>query len=308
MSSFKKDFTNENTLTIESSIVSKVIGKVAGFANLSSWLDEKGNAAFIEENRNRGEQVLPDVKTISKLTRKEADGKNYYILGDDSAKSNVLYIHGGAYVMEITEFHVKFCDRLARELDAKVYIPLYPLAPDEDYRDAFPFMEKVYEEIAEQNKKFYIMGDSAGGGFTLAFTQTLRDAGRIMPDKIVLISPWLDVTMSNPESEKYNDSDLLLDNYGLRKCGELWAGDLDPKDPRISPLFGEMRGLPPALSFVGTAEVMYPDVTELHRKMKEAGVCSKLVYGNGMWHIFSVFDLPEGKESMKIIKEFVNEK
>lgn len=292
---------------IESSFVSKIISKVAGLANLSSWLDEKGNSKFIAENTNRGEQLLPKMKTTSKLSKEVINGENVYILGDDSSKCNVLYIHGGAYVKEITKLHVKFCDRLAQELHAKVYMPLYPLAPDENYSKAYPFIDEVYKKIYAQGKPFYIMGDSAGGGFTLAFTQILRDTGKIMPKKLVLISPWLDVTMSNPESEKYNDLDLILDNYGLRKCGELWAGDLDPKNPKISPLYGDIKGLPQTLMFVGTAEVMYPDVTELYNKMKIAGVKAKLVYGKGMWHIFSIFNLPEGKESMKMIKAFIND-
>ena len=137
------------------------------------------------------------------------------------------------------------------------------------------------------------MGDSSGGGLALAFAESLRDSGDPMPERLVLLSPWIDVTMTNPAIPALEEGDFILSAYGLAGLGKLWAGEVDVRDSRVSPLYGSMTGLPPTLIFCGTDEILRPDITLLHEKMKAAGTKSRLVIGEGLWHVFPSYDIPE---------------
>ncbi|MBQ9186026.1 MAG: alpha/beta hydrolase, partial [Bacteroidales bacterium] len=189
--------------------------------------------------------------------------------------------------------HIEFCDKLARKMNAKVYMPLYPILLKSTCLDAFRFLQGVYAEVLREGKPVVLMGDSSGGGLALAFAESLRDSGVPMPEGLVLLSPWIDVTMTNPAIPSLEESDFILSAYGLAGLGKLWAGELDVRDSRVSPLYGSMAGLPPTLIFCGTDEILRPDITLLHEKMKAAGTKSRLVIGEGLWHVFPSYDIPE---------------
>ena len=178
-------------------------------------------------------------------------------------------------------------------MNAKVYMPLYPILLKSTCLDAFRFLQGVYAEVLREGKPVVLMGDSSGGGLALAFAESLRDSGVPMPEGLVLLSPWIDVTMTNPAIPSLEESDFILSAYGLAGLGKLWAGELDVKDSRVSPLYGSMAGLPPTLIFCGTDEILHPDITLLHDKMKAAGTKSRLVIGEGFWHVFPSYDIPE---------------
>ena len=110
-----------------------------------------------------------------------------------------------------------------------------------------------------------VYGDSAGGGLALAAVQELVRHGQPVPSRMVLASPWLDVTLRNPAIQFIGNLDYLNAPL-LRKDGQLWAGNLDPTDPRVSPLYGSLAGLPPTAVYSGSLEVFAPDVLVLQGK------------------------------------------
>jgi len=252
-------------------------------------------------------QIFPNVKTKNTLEKEiYQDGDVYTLSNNSDYECIVLYIHGGAYAYEIDELHVNFCDQLVSLLNAKVYMPLYKLLYESDYKGAYALLDELYPVLLKQNKPIYIMGDSAGGGLSLAYTEYLKRNDIKLPNKLVLMSPWVDVTMDNPDIAKYEEADLTLSAYIPKKFGELWANELDTKDPLVSPLYGDLSGLPDTLLFCGTDEIMYPDNTLLFEKMKQANVKVAFIQGNGFWHVYPISNIEEQETCLNMIKEHIN--
>lgn len=216
----------------------------------------------------------------------------------------VIYLHGGIYVNEIKLPHISFCDKLAKKVNATVFAPIYPLAPNHTYEETYEIVENLYRHLLEMKKPIIIMGDSAGGGLSAAFSEYLIVNDLPQPENLILISPWLDVSMSGD----YDDVEFgpMLGVDGLREMGETWAAGLDPKDYKVSPLFGEVAGLAKTTLFVGTHEIFYPDVVNFYNKLKDNGVDAELNVGEGMTHVYAIYPLvPESKEAFKHIVEVI---
>ncbi len=267
---------------------------------------------FSEENfrnvltmlQSRQGQEFPQTDTKNKQGHTVVANNDIYTLEKERADSVIIYLHGGAYAFGVSEKQIKFCDTLAERINAKVYIPLYPLTPQATYHDAYPFLDAVYDEALRENKPVYFVGDSAGGGLALAFAQQLRDRGAQLPKKMILLSPWVDLSLSDPDVPKYEEKDLQLDAYGLVELGRLWAAELDLKDPLISPLYGDLKNLPPTMLFCGTDDIMAPDNTKLFHQMKDAGNNCSLTFGEGLGHVFVIEDIPEAERAQDMIVDF----
>ena len=136
----------------------------------------------------------------------------------------------------------------------------------------------------------------------LAVAQQLRDRSGLQPGRIVLISPWLDMTLSEPEQRRIERRDEMLSLPGLAESGRLYAGGLDVRDPLVSPLFGELAGLAPIHVFTGTDDVLHPDARRLAHTMTEKGQEIHLYESEGMQHCYALLPLiPEGKAARKAI-------
>jgi epsilon-lactone hydrolase len=150
-----------------------------------------------------------------------------------------------------------------------------------------------------------LMGDSAGGGMALAVAQQLRDRGK-QPTRILLIAPWLDVTMTDPRIADVAPHDRLLTVDGLVQCGRLYAGDLDPSDPLVSPINGSVAGLAPIEVFVGTHDMLYIDSLRLAEKAAAEGTQLRLTTKDGMQHVYPELPfLPEASEAQGLIADLV---
>ena len=150
------------------------------------------------------------------------------------------------------------------------------------------------------------MGDSAGGGLSAAFREYLGENDLPEPEHLVLISPWVDVSMSG-DYGKYEDRDPMIGIDGGREMGKAWAGDLDTKDYRVSPMFGNVDKLPQTTIFIGTHEVLYPDVIKFYDKLEENGVDVELNVGEGMYHVYPILPVaPESKEAFNRIVEIIS--
>ena len=216
----------------------------------------------------------------------------------------IIYLHGGIYVNEIRIPHIYFCDRLAKKVNACVFAPIYPLAPNHTYEETYAIVEKLYRHLLTMDKQIIIMGDSAGGGLAAAFSEHLALNNMSQPKNLILISPWVDVSMSGDYDKVEFDPMLGVD--GLREMGETWAGDLDSKDYKVSPLFGDVSKLPKTILYVGTHEIFYPDVVKFHEKLKDNNVDAELMVGEGMNHVYPIYPfVPESKKAFNQIAEIL---
>lgn len=149
----------------------------------------------------------------------------------------ILYLHGGAYINDASVYQWKFCDKIVQETNAEVIFPIYPLAPNHTWAETYDLLTEVYQDILnDTDAPVIIMGDSAGGGLAVSFCEYLSEMNLEQPDKMILLSPWMDVSMSNPAAADYEASDPMLSAYGLIEMGKCWAGELELTDYRVSPM------------------------------------------------------------------------
>ncbi len=200
----------------------------------------------------------------------------------------ILYTHGGAYVNALSIFHWMILQALVDKVGARLIVPAYPLAPEHTYQAAFDQLEIVYLNLLEtySQQPLFLCGDSAGGGLALAQALRYRDLGLPMPQRIVLFSPWLDLSMSNPAAAALEKRDILLGIQVLIKSGKWWAGSEDVRNPLLSPLFGDLSNLPPIDIFQGTEDLLTPDVRLLEEKISQVGGEVRLYEYTGAGHVF----------------------
>nr|WP_231703757.1 alpha/beta hydrolase [Arthrobacter sp. zg-Y179] len=220
--------------------------------------------------------------------------------------SAVLYLHGGSYISPISTWHWRFIARLAAA-GHRVEVPLYGLAPDYSHRDAPALLASVYRRLLEDydSQDVAFMGDSAGGGLALAFAQQLSEWSLPQPRRLILLSPWVDVAMENPELAAVEAVDPWLSRAGLRVAARAWASGDALTDPRVSPVNGTLSGLPPTDLFVGTHDLPYPDVLKLERLLKSAGIPVSLHIADGGVHVYPLLPVPEGMAAKKKILELL---
>ena len=272
-------------------------------------LDDKDKADEHMKERSLVEDELyklPKMIYRSSVECKSMFGCQMVIFNENEDTDHIIiYLHGGAYVDEITLPHIAFCDKLAKKTNSTVYTPIYPLAPNHTFEETYPIVEELYEFTLKMEKPITIMGDSSGGGLSAAFCEYLAANDIAQPEHLILISPWVDVSMSG-DYDEYVESDPMSGVEGLREMGITWAGDLDPKDYRVSPLFGDVSELPQTTIFLGTHEQIYPDVIKFHGKLKDNGVDAQLILGEGMTHVYPIYPLvPESKEALNKIVEII---
>ena len=235
---------------------------------------------------------------------KIGDMQVFETAAEDDSKPIVLYIHGGAYLNNFMPLHWSAMAEWAQTTGCGIITPNYPLLYRYTVKDAFPLMVQLYRQLLERipAKRIIIMGDSAGGGFSLALTQELKNDSLDLPGQLVLISPWVDVVGGDDALQEY---DTFLNIKVLRLVGADWAGDIDAHDPMVSPLYGDMQGLPPTDIFVGTWETFYTDIVKTYDKMKSADVDVRLHVKKKMGHVYPLWPCPEGKEARKEIAEII---
>ena len=220
----------------------------------------------------------------------------------------LLYLHGGGYVMDIAPVHWSAILDLCERLGAGATVPIYPLAPENKARDILHAMRSIYDELVERNgaQNITVMGDSAGGGMALALAQMLTEDGGPAPGRLVLFSPWLDATGTDPGQKAVEPDDRMLSVNGLESCGSMYAGDLPADDYRVSPLFGKLDDLPPMAIFAGTRDLLVSDSRRLVERLDAAGVTDYEFHEyDDMFHVWMVFPVPEAKSALDQAADFI---
>jgi monoterpene epsilon-lactone hydrolase len=217
---------------------------------------------------------------------------------------SVVYLHGGSYTGEIARQHWALISELA-DAGVRVEVPLYGLAPQHTYREAYPFVTEVYRELLHEvdASEVTIAGDSAGGGLALGFAQTLATEELSQPRKLVLLSPWLDLTLSHPELPTVERRDPWLSILGTVEAGKVWADGDDPTQPKLSPINGPLSGLAPMDVYVGTHELCLPDVLLLQERAAAAGAALDVTVCEGAVHVYPLVPAPEGRAAARRIVE-----
>ncbi len=256
-----------------------------------SFVDSSGQQPH--PNRSFAKKVLVTIDTI--------DGHAVYTMAprDKITTVTVLYLHGGAYSATFVSVHWKLFEELIVRTGCTIVAPDYPLPPEAAWSAAWVMVRKVYAELVNNTSHSapILMGDSAGGGFALAFAQELATGNLLPPQRLILLSPWLDLAMSNPDIEHMEDTDPLLSVEALRISGQRWGGETPVSDWHLSPLFGPIEKLPPVSLFTGTADVLNPDARKLRERFADQKLALDYREYAGMMHVWMLFPFPESRKA-----------
>jgi acetyl esterase/lipase len=217
----------------------------------------------------------------------------------------VLYLHGGAYCVGSPATHRAVTSNLARATELPVFAAGYRLAPEHPFPAAVEDSISAYRSLIELGS-VVIAGDSAGAGLSLATALAAQQQQVVAPAALILFSPWIDLTMSvNPKMN--SNSDALLNASWLRACARHYLASTDATAPLASPIYGDLRGLPPTLIQAGADDLLRCDAKRIHDALLNAGVAVHCEVVPGCWHAFQLLAglLPSADAAIKRVGKFV---
>lgn len=248
------------------------------------------------------QQYMPPLvlNKILSLDETTDEGMQVLHMGDHRCDTLIFFLHGGVYVEQPTLAHWIFLERIRRLSNCQILIPIYPKAPNHTVEAVLPAVRRLFEKQTAQ--RVVLMGDSAGGGLALALAQCL---GRRKPDQLILLSPWLDIALTEPGIPFLQPLDPMLDAQRLRMLGDAWRGVVATDDPWVSPIYGRVITECPTALFVGTHELFLADARKLRRIYREAGIELEYHEGKRLNHDYPLFPIPEARRAQKRICELV---
>lgn len=260
--------------------------------------EEMENLLIKRAEKNPSEYVLnPNLKNISESKY----GKMKVLTINKNGKGKLIYyLHGGSYLHDPDPYHFKMLNKIVEKTDAVVVMPIYPKAPWYDFKDAYNNVLGLYREIS-QKSDVVLMGDSAGGGFALGLISEINRLKLKKEKMTILISPWLDLTMTNPKIQEYQKVDPWLNSDSLKVAAKFWAKGANLKDPRLSPIYANLSLYKDVVIFTGTRDILYPDILLFSEKLNEKNIDHKLIVGKNLNHDYPLFPIPEAKNAIDMI-------
>ncbi len=289
------------------SFSSRLISTILKWSKLKTQVEKRVNKPI---KRSQKAFMPQAVAQAYQAHSQEVAGKTLATFADKKqvSQTHVIFLHGGAYVFEAIGGHWDIAKKIVAQIHCRMTLIDYPLAPESTYKDAFAMLAEAYDLLGEQypDDQFVLMGDSAGAGLALAFNQMLiKQNHPRLPVKTVLISPWLDLTMLNPEVDKFAKTDHLLTVNMLQSAGSLYAGGDDQTQYLLSPINGEFDDLPPTLVLYSNTELFYPDCIKLKVLATAVNVNFQFKEYHKMLHDWLVFPMPERQEAIDDICAFL---
>lgn len=250
-------------------------------------------AADVASVRAAFDALMAQVPVPEDVVRKPVeiggvDGIEVTIPGNGS-EGVILYFHGGVYVIGSATTSVPLVAELARRTGVNAVTLDYRLAPEHPYPAAVDDARAAYEGLLTQGVdpgRIVLAGDSAGGGLAVATLLAARQAGLPMPSCAFLMSPYVDLTLSGETLTERQSLDPILTPEGLRVRAPEYVAGADAADPLISPIFADLRGLPPLLIQVGSHEILLSDALRLATRAATSDVAVTLDVTPGAPHVF----------------------
>lgn len=306
--------TKRSKAEIESSIRGFILRQLIAHVTAEHAIGQKIKSGEIRKNLVEPKWRCPKIFTMEKiampdfnmelLARKEGGREDYII----------LQLHGGGYIGAMRNAYRTFAGLYNEVSQGMSVLTIdYRVAPENPYPAALMDAAAAYDWLLSRGwraEQIIFAGDSAGGGLELALCMYLKDKGQPLPAGIIAMSPWTDLTASGPSYEENYELDPLFGNTRDSLIyNKDYVQDNDPRNPYISPLFGEYEGFPPMLIQVGSIEMLLSDSELVAEKAREAGVPVKLTSYEGMFHIFQMALklIPESRDAWVEIGKFLEE-
>jgi len=277
---------------------------IAGQATASPEADRLAIEALFQRPAN---------PAVRRLATQVGGVSGYWLAPPEVKPGRILYyLHGGSYLAGGLETHHHLVGRLAVACRARALLAEYRLAPEHPFPAAVEDAVAGYRallEAGESSTEMVVMGDSAGGGLTLALLMQVRDQGLPLPAAAVLLSPWTDLACTAPSLRTRAEVDPWLVADVVPREAALYLAGADPRNPLASPLYGNLAGLPPLLIHVGEDEILLDDATRVATKAEEAGVPVTLRVWPTLWHVFHLFwdQVPAAETAVLEIGQYVEQ-
>jgi monoterpene epsilon-lactone hydrolase len=272
------------------------------------WLRED---ATLDDMRCGFDGMCPEPPADVTITSAEVGGvPGKWVSVPESGSTTILHFHAGGYLIGSSQSHRDLAARIARAAGARVFLADYRLAPENPYPAALDDALAAYRGLLADGvdpSDLVVSGDSAGGGLALATLVALRDAGDPLPAAGVHLSAWADLSLSGDSMTANEPLDPLVNRELLQQMADGYLGEHDPTDPRVSPVFADLAGLPPLFLQVGSSEVLESDSVRVADKVRASGGEAELQIGYEMVHVFQMFAdrLPEAELAIDQIGRFV---
>lgn len=290
------------------SVQAKIITFFLGMSNAKKLVEK----SFQHPPRSTKPLIPKNLKNKFKVSEFQVMNKSVVTVQPktDVTDIHVLFFHGGAYLLEGNSMHWKIVETIALKANCRVSYIDYPLAPENTFENTFEMVHQSFEQLSIKYPKdrFMLMGDSAGGGLALAFAQKLLSEKSVIQSiKNILFSPWLDLSMQNPEIKKKELVDKLLPLQGLIDAGKKYAGRDDLSNYLLSPIKGKCQGLCETLVFYGTHELFCPDCKKLQEITQDNENFFFQEFPE-MQHDWVIFPIPEARRALEIAIDFIKDK
>lgn len=221
----------------------------------------------------------------------------------------ILYFHGGTYIIGSIKGHRAIVSKFVQESSIKALLFEYRLAPENPFPAALDDSVKIYKHLLNEKSAADIIfiGDSSGGGLCLATLLALKEQQIQLPSKVVVLSPWTDLSCSGKSLKENYKIDKISWKNSWNVCSDYYRNGHDAQDPLVSPLFGDLTNLPPMQIYVGGDETLRDDSIRFAQKVNESGGNAELTVGKGLFHCYPALAplFPEANKAMSEIAIFV---
>jgi monoterpene epsilon-lactone hydrolase len=277
------------------------------------WSNPVAAKGSIEQRRSEFQTALAQFQPAADVICQAVDAGGVpaeWITAPGAEQEKVIYyLHGGGYTMGSIATHREVVSRLSRAAGARALLIDYRLAPENRFPAALEDAKAGYRWLLSTGVKpsqLVVAGESAGGGLTVATLMTLRDSHLPLPAAGICMSPWVDMECLGKSMVTNSSVDPNVRQEDLKMNAEAYLGEADRRTPLAAPIYGNLKGLPPLLIQVGTAEILFDDATRLAERARLDSVdvvfepWEEMIH---MWHVFPM--LPEGNQAIERIAEFM---
>jgi acetyl esterase/lipase len=266
-----------------------------------------GPAAQLKKMKSLTDNVPPNV------TAKDVEFNSFRARwikpkGQAATKKTILMLPGGGFFFPASSWHTSMLASVCRKAKCQGLLVHYRLAPDHPFPAGLEDAVNAYKYLLEQGiapEDIVLMGDSAGGGLSLSLLLAIRDEGLPMPKAATLISPLADLSFSTPSRDFNRWRDPMLPTRRKMEAFQLYTGDTPSDDPLLSPIYGDLSGLPPLYAHVSSTEILLDDTLRVARKARAAGVEVEVEVWEGLphvWHLCAF--MPESDKALTHIARF----
>jgi epsilon-lactone hydrolase len=290
---------------------------MAEIDSIRALLGSKPRPVGWDERRARLDEVgsiwpVADDVTLESVDLNGLPGEFSIVPGSEPSRV-LLFFHGGGYCSGSIVSHRRMVTEAGRAGGVRTLAIGFRLAPEHPFPAAYDDALAAWRWLRKQGvaaNQIVVGGDSAGGGLTLALAMRLRDAGEQLPACLWLASPWTDLTMSGATLVTKDAVDPLIHKGYLGELADAYVPTgVSRTDPRISPLFADLRGLPPMLIQVGSAETLLDDSVRFAGAAGAAGVAATLEIWPDMIHAWPLWNakLEAGRRALLRVGQFVRQ-